>query len=148
MLAFSLGAAAAVNYAATRPGIDSMVLVSCPSSFSNINFHFWEPAMFSDLKDNIDCKWEGKGARSGSIFMKKTDPLDSVRLIKNTAILLIHGDDDWVIKARHSKRLYDAASCEKKLEVVKGGLHAERLLQFHYDDIKLLVLDWFSKTIG
>jgi fermentation-respiration switch protein FrsA (DUF1100 family) len=96
----------------------------------------------------MDCKWQGKGARSGSIFMKKTDPLDSVRLIRRCSLLFIQGSDDWVIKERHAKKLYNAATTDKKkLEIVKGGLHAERLLQFHYDDMKKLIFDWFSKTL-
>jgi pimeloyl-ACP methyl ester carboxylesterase len=147
ILGFSLGAAVAINEAAVRNDIESMVLISCPSSFQGINFHFWEPAMFSDLKDNIECKWDGKGARTEHIFMKKTDPMDSVRLIKNTAVFFIHGGDDWVIKDYHAKKLYDAAGTKKKLEVIKGGLHAERLIQFHYDGMRDVILDWFSKTL-
>lgn len=147
ILAFSLGAAASINEAAVRGDIDSMVLISCPSRFQHINFNFWELGMFSDLKDNIDCKWEGKGARAGSIFLKKKDPIDSVRLIKSTPILFIHGDADWVVKSRHSERLYAAATTEKRIEIVKGGLHAERLLQFHYESMRDIILDWFARTI-
>lgn len=148
ILAFSLGAATAVNEAALRDDIESMVLISCPTSFQNIDYRFWEPSMFSDLKDNIDSKWEGKGAKFTSIFMKKEAPIDSVRSIKHTAMFFIQGDNDWVIKPRHAKRLYDAAATKKKLEIVKGGLHAERLMQFNYDQIKEMVLDWFSGTLN
>lgn len=148
ILAFSLGAAVALNEAAYRNDINSMVLISCPSSFQNIDYCFWEPGMFSDLKDNIDCKWIGKGARCASLFMHKEAPIDSVRRIKNTGLFFIQGDSDWVIKARHAKKLYDAAIAEKKLEIIKGGLHAERLLQFHYEEMRKMILDWFSKTLS
>lgn len=147
ILAFSLGAATAMNVAAMRDDIKSMVLISCPTAFKNINFCFWEPGMWGDLKDNIECKWEGKGAKTDNIFLKKMDPIDSARLIKKTAIFFLQGGDDWVIKERHAKKLYKAVSTEKKLEIIKGGLHAERLMQFHYDEIKEMVLDWFSKTL-
>jgi len=147
ILAFSLGAAAAINDAAKRNDIDSMVLISCPSSFQSMDFHFWEPGMFSDLKDNIECKWQGKGVRVGSIFTKKIGPVDSLRLIKHAAVFFIQGDSDWIIGTRHAKMLYEAAGTEKKLEIIKGGLHAERLLQFHYDSIRDMILDWFSKTL-
>lgn len=148
IIAFSLGAAASVNAAASRNDIDSMVLISCPSRFNMIDFHFWKPAMFSDLKDNIECKWEGKGARVGSIFYPKKDPIDSLGSVNNTAILFIHGDNDWVINDRHSRKLYEAASGTKKLEVVKGGLHAERIVQFCPEKIRKLILDWFSETLA
>lgn len=147
ILAFSLGAAVAINEAAARNDIDSMVLVSCPSRFENINYYFWEPGMFSDLKDNVECKWEGKGARCASIFIKKEAPIDSVRLINKTALFFIQGDSDWVVKCGHAKRLYEAAPTKKRIEIIKGGLHAERLLQFHYDIMRKMILDWFSETL-
>jgi len=147
ILAFSLGAAVAVNEAALRDDIDSMVLISCPTRFQSIDYRFWEPGMFSDLKENIDSKWEGKGAKFTNIFMKKEAPVDSVRSIRHTAMFFIQGDNDWVIRPTHAKKLYDAATTEKKLKIVKGGLHAERLLQFHYDEMKDMILDWFSKTL-
>lgn len=147
VLAFSLGAAAAVNDAATRNDIKSMVLVSCPSAFDSIDYHFWEPGMWADLKENIDCKWEGKGARFGNIFLRKADPIDSIGNIKNTRILFIQGDRDWVIKPRHTKTLYDKTATYKKMEIIKGGFHAERLIEFNYDRMSRLILDWFSKTL-
>lgn len=148
IVAFSLGAAVAANEAAFRDDIDSMVLISCPSRFQDIDFCFWEPGMFSDLKDNIDCKWEGKGARFANLFMSKESPIDSVRHIKHTPIFFIQGDSDWIIKERHAKKLYDATSAKKRLEVIKGGFHAERLLQFYYDEISKMILDWFSETLN
>jgi len=147
ILAFSLGAASAVNSAAARDDIGSMVLISCPSSFRMVNFHFWEPEMFSDLKDNIECKWEGKGARYTHVFFPKKKPIKTISQIKHTPILFIHGDKDWVVKERHSEKLYDAARVHKKLEIVKDGLHAERLIQFHSDRMQKLILNWFSQTL-
>lgn len=151
VVAFSLGAAAAVNAAATRNDVESMVLISCPSSFKMVDFHFWEPAMLSDLLDNIGCKWEGKGVRAGNIFIPKKDPIDNIGALKHTAILFIHGDKDWVVKDRHSRKLFDAAGpsaqSPKRIEIVKGGLHAERLIQADPEAMKALILGWFSDTI-
>jgi alpha-beta hydrolase superfamily lysophospholipase len=146
IVAFSLGAAAAVNAASKRDDIDSMVLISTPSSFRMINYHFWEPEMLCDLMDNIGCGWEGKGARITHPFIPKEKPIDAIARIKRTAILFIHGDRDWIVKERHSKMLYDAAKVPKKLEIIKGGLHAERLVQFQPDKMKELILSWFSET--
>jgi pimeloyl-ACP methyl ester carboxylesterase len=147
ILAFSLGAAAAINDAADRNDIKSMVLISCPSKFSAIDYHFWELGMWADLKDNMDSKWEGKGARAGSILLSKEDPIDSIGNIRNTAMLFISGDKDWVIKPRHSKKLYDKAGAYKNIEIIKGGFHAERLIQFQCEIMRDLVMDWFSKTL-
>ncbi|MDP3730026.1 MAG: alpha/beta hydrolase [Candidatus Omnitrophota bacterium] len=136
-----------IDDAAARNDIKSMVLISCPSRFSAIDYHFWESGMWADLKDNIDCKWEGKGARTGSILLSKDPPIDSIGNIKDTALLFIHGDRDWVVKPRHSKALYDKAGTYKNIEIIKGGFHAERLIEFHYARMRSLILDWFSKTL-
>jgi len=147
ILAYSLGAAAALHAVAERDTVESMVLISCPSGFEAIDYRFWEPGMFSDLFDNIACGWHGKGARCGNPFLAKERPIDSIGRIKDASILLIHGDRDWVIKPRHSEKLYAAASCSKKIEIIKGGFHAERLVQCHYELMKQMILDWFSQTL-
>jgi uncharacterized protein len=148
ILAFSLGCIAALHEAAERQDINSMVLISAPSDFNRINFHFWEPGMLSDLKDNIECRWEGKGAKVANMFMAKPDPLKDIARIKNTPILIIEGTDDWVIKERHARKLYDAANDPKRLEIVKGGLHAERILQKYPEKMKELILGWFRSPAG
>jgi uncharacterized protein len=147
ILAYSLGASAAINDTASRNDIKSMVLISCPSRFRSIDYHFWEPGMWMDLKDNMDSKWEGKGARAGNIFMAKEDPIDTIGNIKDTSMLFISGDNDWVVKPRHSIKLYEAAKAYKKIEIIKKGFHAERLIQFNYEIMRKLILGWFSKTL-
>jgi len=147
IVGFSLGAAAAIAAAASRSDIDSMVLISCPSDFNAIDYHFWEPEMLSDLCDNIECKWEGKGARVASMLLRKDRPLDAVGRIQRTAMLFVHGDRDWVVKERHSKKLYDAAKGRKRLEIIRGGLHAERLIQQQPRMMARLISDWFAETL-
>ena len=147
ILGYSLGAAAAVNAVSLGLAVKSMILVSGPASFWEINYHFWEPEMFSDLKDNIECNWEGKGARVDSLFIPKPKPVDNIREIKDSAILFVHGDRDWIIKSYHARMLYDAASAaEKEIKLVSGGLHAERMLQQFPQEISEIYLGWLEKT--
>ena len=150
ILGFSLGAAVAINTASHVKDVGSMVLVSAPTSFWEINYHFWEPEMFSDLKDNFECGWEGKGARTGNMFLRKPRPLTQIELIKDIPIMFIHGTKDWIIKDHHSRALfnaYDAAADTKKLVLIKDGLHAERLIQRNKDSMEELILGWFRKTL-
>lgn len=148
ILAFSLGAAVSLIVAPDRPEIKSMVLVSAPYSFWDINYHFWEPEMFSDLKANMECRWEGKGAKVDHVFMEKDKPIDRVSSIKDTAIMFIHGAKDWVIKDYHSKKLFNSATVyEKKLEIFNDGLHAERLIEQYPERITELVTGWFGRTL-
>ena len=144
IVAFSLGAASSINAVSERNDVDSMVLISCPTSFRSINYHAWEPGMFYDLWDNISSGWQGKGARTTNIFIPKEDPIKTITKIKNTKILFIHGDRDWVVKENHSEKLYNAASTEKRIEIIKGGLHAERLVEFKEEKMEDLIFEWFS----
>ncbi len=151
ILGFSLGAAVAVNTLSHHEGVVAgMVLVSAPSSFWEINYHFWEPEMFSDLKDNFECGWEGKGARTGNLFLRKPKPLTHIARMKNTPVMFIHGTKDWIIKDHHSRRLYGAYNVPeslKKLVLIEGGLHAERLIQRDREKMSELILGWFHKTL-
>lgn len=148
LMGFSLGAAVSIIVAARRPEVKSMILISAPYSFWDINYHFWEPEMFSDLKANLECNWEGKGAKIDHVFMDKERPIDKIGAIKNSAMLFVHGAKDWVIKDYHSKKLYNSAAVpEKELEIFNDGLHAERLIEQYPDRIKELVTDWFKRTL-
>ncbi len=148
IVGFSLGSAISINVASRHSEIKSMALISTPFSFWDIDYHFWEPEMFSDLKANLECNWEGKGARLDNMLLPKEKPIDCVADIKETAMLFIHGDRDWVIKDYHSKRLYEAAAVKnKRLEIVHSGLHAERLIEQYPDRIRDLVTNWFSETL-
>ncbi len=147
IVAFSLGAAVAINAISKRKDVTSMVLISCPLSFWKIDYHFWEPGMFWDLKDNIECNWEGKGSRTTNLFIPKPKPIKMISKIDTTAILFIHGDSDWIIKDYHSKRLYEQTQTYKKLEIIEKGLHAERLIQQYPNEMKRLLHGWFSDTI-
>ncbi len=147
ILAFSLGSATSIHCASYRNDIKSMVLISCPTSFWRIDYHFWEPQMFSDLWDNFDCNWEGKGAKIGNLFLPKPKPINDITKIKNTSMFFVHGDSDWIIKDYHSKKLFNLARANKKIEIIKKGLHAERLVQQYPDIMKDLILNWFSDTI-
>ena len=148
IVAFSLGAAASINTVSRRDDVDSMILISTPSSFEGINFHFWEPGMLVDFKDNIDSKWEGKGVRAASIFTPKQKPIDTITSIKHTPMLFIHGDKDWILKEYHSKLLYAAAPTYKRIEIIENGFHAERLIQFYPDRLSELMLNWFRETFN
>jgi len=148
LLAFSLGAAASVNLISKREDVRSAVLISCPLSFWKIDYHFWEPEMFSDLKDNFECDWEGKGARVASMLLPKPKPIKQIAQVKNTCIFFIHGERDWVIKPYHSEIIYKAAKVNKKLEIIEDGLHAERLIQQLPERMSNLILGWFSDTLA
>ncbi|MEI7998518.1 MAG: alpha/beta fold hydrolase [Candidatus Omnitrophota bacterium] len=147
LMGFSLGAAISVIETSQNLDINSLIAVSAPYDFWEINFHFWEPAMIADLKLNLGEKAKGKGIRPGNPFDKKVKPISVVGKISPRPVLFIHGEEDWLIKSIHSRKLYEKAKEPKAIEMIKKGGHAEILYDTHPDLFMKLTLDWFKSTL-
>jgi len=147
VMGFSLGAAVALAVAGKDKRIDSVIAVSAPISFWDINFHFWEPEMLNDLKLNLGMKGKGKGLRPGNLFLKKVKPIDVVDKISSTPVYFIHGSDDWIIKPKHSQKLFAKAKEPKKLLIINGTGHAEKIFDAQPDEFIKECLAWFKKTL-
>ena len=81
------------------------------------------------------------------VFAKKQKPIDSIGEIKDTPVLFSHGENDWIIRPEHSRKLYDEKEGKKKLVVVKNGLHAEKMFENDPENFKVWMLDWFKETL-
>ena len=42
-------------------------------------------------------------------------------------VYFIHGANDWIIKPTHSQRLFDKAKGNKKISIIEGAGHAEKI---------------------
>ncbi|MBQ9156368.1 MAG: alpha/beta hydrolase [Eubacterium sp.] len=60
----------------------------------------------------------------GGYDLKKADALAAVKK-SHTPTLFIHGDQDAMISVEMSRKLYRAATCDKKLLIVEGAGHAQ-----------------------
>ncbi len=60
----------------------------------------------------------------GGYDLKKASPITAVKK-STTPTLFIHGDMDAMIPVEMSRRLYDAAACQKQLLIVEGAGHAQ-----------------------
>lgn len=148
LIGFSLGAATALIEASQNSQIDSVVAVSAPYDFWQINFHFWEPEMVKDLKLNLGHKGKGKGVRPGNPFLPKIKPIDAVAERVNLApILFVHGQNDWLIKPNHSDELYKKAKEPKEIVRMNGVGHAEKIFDDQPAEFEKICVDWFSKTL-
>ena len=125
LLGFSMGAAIVLNTASQFPkSIESVIAVSGPSSFEEIEYKVWDPEM---IKAGIRAWDPHMGCRPGSPFLKKERPSDAIRKLSPTPVLLIHGTSDLIVSHSHSQRLYEAASEPKQLEIIEGAGHAEEI---------------------
>jgi pimeloyl-ACP methyl ester carboxylesterase len=75
-------------------------------------------------------------ARLGLPGLRRPSPERLVGAIAPVPLLVVHGTDDWLVSARHARRLHDAAREPRGLHFVEGGLHAEAMLA---DDPEALV---------
>lgn len=147
LIGFSLGAALSLSQAARDPDISTVIAVSAPFEFWEIDFHFWKPGMWDDLKLNLGYKGRGKGVRPGNLFENKVAAISIVDRISPRPVLFIHGEKDWLIKARHSQRLYDQARDPKRLLVIPGGGHAEMLYDEFPDLFMGECLSWLDANL-
>lgn len=147
VLGFSLGASVALIEASRNSDIDSLIVVSAPHDFWKINYHFWEYDMLEDLKLNMGKKGIGKGVRPGNPFLQKIRPIDIVDKISPKPLLFIHGEKDWLIKPKHSKKLFERAGNPKALEIIKDGGHAERIFDVFPQQFENVCIDWFRRTL-
>lgn len=147
LLGFSLGAAISLIMAAQDKDIKTVIAVSTPYDFWKIDYHFWEPGMLDDLKLNLGHKGKGKGVIPGNFWEPKITPISIVDQISPRSVLFIHGSDDWLIKPLHSRKLFDKAKEPKRIEIIKGGGHAEKIFDDHPAVFMKLCLDWFKEHL-
>lgn len=147
LMGFSLGAAISIVAAAKDRAINSLIVVSAPYDFWQINMHFWEPEMLNDLKLNLGMKGKGKFIRPGNVFLKKPKPINFVADIAPTPVLFIHGANDWIVKPLHSQKLYEAAQEPKKIKMINGVGHAEKIFDDKHDEFMAECLGWFGNTL-
>ena len=147
VVGFSLGAAVTIIEASRSKIIDSVIAVSAPFDFWQINFHFWEPEMFNDLKLNLGMKGKGKFIRSGNFLGKKIKPIDVVSKIAPVPIYFMHGEKDWIIKPEHSKKLFKKARDPKKLLIIDEAGHAEKIYDDNPEEFIKECVAWFDETL-
>jgi len=128
-----------------RPeGIQSLIAVSSPAAFEEIEFKWWTPEA---IRCGIEGLEWGAGCRPGNPFLKKERPVESVRRLHGIPTLFIHGTRDMTVDVGHSRRLYAAASEPKRLEIIEGGSHAEALFRRDPRRFAGLVDEWLARTL-
>lgn len=146
VVGFSMGAAIAINGVKRHPAvIRSLVLVSAPFEFEEIEMKFWTPQAIRSGWRGLE---PGAGCRMGEPFLPKERPLDAVRRLDGLPKLFIHGTRDMIVDVRHAHRLYEAAPNPKRLAIIEGGSHAEALFRDAPSAFTALLSEWLQETLG
>jgi len=146
ILAFSMGAAIAINTVSQhQDAVQSLIAVSAPCAFEEIEFKWWTPEAMRTGLQGLEA---GAGCRPGSLFLKKERPIDHIQHLAPMPSLFVHGTHDVIVGVEHSRRLYAAAREPKHLELIEGGSHAEALFRDDPSRFAQLVNAWFTKTLA
>ncbi|MBI3292464.1 MAG: alpha/beta fold hydrolase, partial [Elusimicrobia bacterium] len=104
ILAFSLGGAIAINTLSRAPEqVRSLIAVSTPACFDDIEFKWWTPEA---MRTGVQGCERGAGCRPGNLFLKKDRPLERVPHLAPLPTLFLHGTRDVIVGVEHSRRLY------------------------------------------
>ena len=122
LFGLSMGASAAVYAAAQVPGLEAVVLDSCPASLESIMRHLRKRrrvavGLVGPLTLALFGLFSGVPARA-------VRPLDEIGKI-TVPVLLIHGDADRLIDPGDLNLLYDRAATRKEKLVIPGAGHGE-----------------------
>ena len=147
VVGFSLGAASSLITASRSEAIDSLIAVSPPARFSQIDGHFWEMGVQENIFYNLfEDGRIGKGVRPGFLWFEKIHPIDIVDQISNP-VLFVHGTKDWLIKPWHSEQLFEKSAGHNELMLIEDGTHAEYLFRNDREGTIKIFKDWFKKTL-
>ncbi|MBL8013713.1 MAG: alpha/beta fold hydrolase [Candidatus Omnitrophica bacterium] len=147
VIGFSLGAATSLIVASKYKLMDSLIAVSPPVSFWQIEFHFWDLCFENDILYNIFGEGKvGKGVWPGPFWLPKLKPKNLVESIL-IPVHYIHGEADWLIRPWHSRELFSKTKVHKKLSMIKRGPHAEYLVRKNRDEFIGLIREWFGQTL-
>ncbi len=145
VVGFSLGGAVAINTVGRyRDLVASLVAVSAPCVFRDIEFKFWT---VEAIRNGIIGLEPGAGCRIGSPFLQKDCPLETVARLDGVPKLFIHGTRDVIVGIRHSHRLHEAAGEPKRLEMLEDGSHAEAMFRADPAGFSGLINAWLAQTL-
>jgi len=147
VIGFSLGAATSLITASRTDQIDSLIAVSTPTQFRKINYQIWRLGFFENIFYNMTREGRiGKGVKPGRLWLKKIKPIDIVDDI-NVPVLYLHGKKDWLVRPKHSEKLFEKSPQDKEIIFIEKGTHAEYLFRRDKEGTTKIFKEWFSKTL-
>lgn len=146
VLAVSMGASTAVQWAESDDRVRALVLVSTYASMRDVIRDFGRAIGFDSFSlEKFDRITDQAGAHGGF----DPDESDSIARMANldTPTLLVHGEADRLIPIEHALRLYDAGNPETvELIRVRGAGHTS-LGNWIVEPIRDPAMAWFERYL-
>jgi uncharacterized protein len=120
----SMGAIAALRYAAGDAGLAGVVAVSCPAAWRLPRT--WRGALAAVMTRTRPGRAVTQRLSGVRVAEKWTNPAPPVELVRriDVPVTFIHGRDDRFIAAHDAQLLFDAARDPRRLVLVRGMGHA------------------------
>ncbi len=145
LLGFSMGGAIAINAIRRhQDAVQSLIAVSAPCAFDEIEFKWWTAEAMRTGARGLEA---GAGCRPGNPLLTKERPIDTIQTLKLVPMLFIHGTHDVIVGVDHSRRLHAAAQEPKRLEIIERGGHAEALFRDDPQRFTRIVHEWFVPSL-
>lgn len=126
-LGFSFGGFHTIVAAARHEVFDAVAVVGTPHRLFILDHN----PLSRGLLRSLPLTLRRRRQRTRLAMVPRGWPAVPSRLVDRIAprpLLVVHGQDDWLIPAAHAHRLHDAAGPPKELVLVERGLHAENML--------------------
>lgn len=128
---------AAFNYVSKRPDINPSKLISYGHSLGGAKSitalaKTHQPGLQAIIADGAFASYQSMarvmvGQLGANLITDELSPAGYIKKIKNTPILIIHGDRDEVVPFSQGERLFSLANEPKTLFNVKDGRHGDSL---------------------
>jgi fermentation-respiration switch protein FrsA (DUF1100 family) len=145
LMGFSGGAAVSIYYAAQDPRISYLITCASPAEFTFCH-HPQQIQVFLEHCRTIGIIRDRDFPPSLETWadgFKTISPKDWIKKISPRPLLIIHGEEDDLVKVDHAKILYAHALEPKELSILKGAGHRLRLVK----EAMSLAKAWIQKHL-
>ncbi len=140
----SLGAAVAIQAAARDPRIDALVAQSAFTDLKTIAHDY--VARLTGVRWPWLCdRILDEAEKIGRFRIEDVSPIEAIARVR-CPILLVTGEADAKISPEYSRRIFDAATCEKRLLILPGAGHDDVFVRGGRQYLDL-VADFFATAL-
>lgn len=145
-LGFSFGGYHTCVAAAEHRVFDAVALVGTPHRLFLLDHNFLTGGLLRSA--SVMLRRHRRLTRLTPLpFARRPTPSRLVSRIAPVPLLVAHGEDDWLVPARHAQVLYERAAAPKELRLIPGGLHAETMLAKDPDPLVDLLSEFFGRHL-
>ncbi len=147
VMGVSFGAATAVHLADRDPRIRALVLISTYTSMRDVVPDFGRAIGFESY---TDAKFQRIVTHAGDHASFDPDESDTLTRLSrlNRPVLIIHGEDDYLIPIQHALRLEQAADSEQVQLIRVAGADHTSLADQIAEPVRLPLIGWFDRYLA